>query len=126
MTNVKRGLEAVCSVPSAFGHALHLLEHMTLAGVDCRNESRCRDGARVKAPRRIEVRGALVGAEGVRLPSHPTQEVPLSVRPPGLIGLSTFNQLVDLERVGCPSILEGSVELDTRSAVVLSRLRVVW
>jgi len=114
MTNAKLGLDVVLSVQSAFGYAIHPLEHFAFAWVNRQHEFRYRGGARVKAPRGIKVRGALVCAKGVRLASDPTQQVALAVRPPGLIRLSYFDQLVDLERFDHPSVLECSVELNTK------------
>jgi hypothetical protein len=73
MTHAKLRLDAVLSVQSPFGHVVHLLENVSFARVDRRYEFGCRDSARVKAPRGIEVCGALVCAKGIRVASHPTQ-----------------------------------------------------
>lgn len=113
-THAKLDLDAVLLVQAAFRHAIHALERIALAGVDSQHEFGGRGSASVKAPRGIEVRGALVCAEGVRLASDPTQQVSLAVRPSGLIWPSFFEQLVELERFAHPSMRECSIELGTK------------
>jgi hypothetical protein len=81
MTNAKLKLDAVSSAQSAFGHPINPVEHIAFAGVDRQHEFGCRGGAGVKAPRGIEVRGALVCAKGIGVASDPTQQVALAVRP---------------------------------------------
>jgi len=128
MTNAKLELDAALSLQSAFGYASDPLEHVAFAGVDRQHELGCRGGASVKAPRGIQVRRALVCAKGVRLAFDPTQQVALAVRPTGLVRLSFFDQLVELERFDHPSVLECFVELYTKihRGAFASTARCVW
>lgn len=96
------------------GHGIRPFEHLAFVWVECQHQLGRSGGASVKALGGIEVHSALVSDQGVRLTSHPTQQITLAVRPPGLIRFPFLDQLIEVERLGEPTSLECLAELSTK------------